>query len=667
MSARLFGKSGLDHLEDAPLAAAYLDREGRILRGNAHFVTLLGCAVDAVKKRLLSDLVGDETEARELQSALQRQWSFALDLHLRIRGGDTPLFIRLSGHKPKGQEGTLIYLTDLSDFNSQLEAARAALEDLRQRYEIAVDGAMGVWEWHVGAETVYHSPYVRRILGYPEGQYQPTLEFWQSIIHPEDQAHYGTRLNQQLREGKAFDLEYRVKTADGDYIWLHDRGSLMRDEDGQPVRMAGSLEDVTARVHFEQDLKASRKQMATQAARMAELAEDLAQERNRAESAAKAKADFLATMSHEIRTPLNSVIGMTGLLVDTELDEEQRRYARAARRSGEHLLHLVNDILDFSKLEAGKMTLEAIPFDLHEGVEDVLGMMRESAKEKGLSLRLDWDDAIFRYLRGDIARLRQVLLNLVGNAIKFTEKGEVCLRIESLPAQDGEQKLYFSVEDTGIGIAEDKIGTLFQEFQQADTSTTRRFGGTGLGLVISQRIVHLMGGEIMVKSVAGQGSVFSFSSCFERASEDERQKLMRDAELAAQDQAQTTPLRVLIAEDSVTNQMLIRAMLEKLGHRADIVTNGIEAIAAVRELPYDIVLMDSQMPVMDGITATQQIRALSGECAQLPIIALTADVMGSARERFLKAGMDDYLTKPVEVGRLRAVLRQWGTKEAVPE
>jgi PAS domain S-box-containing protein len=529
------------------------------------------------------------------------------------------------------------FFRDITERKQAEEALRSSEEKFRQLAENIREVFFILTP--TGDETVYISPAYELVWGRScESVYRDPMS-WQEAIHPDDVDRARVLIAMQLR-GELVEAEYRILTPNGQEKHIRTKTSPIRDQAGQLIRIVGIAEDITERKHSE---------------------EELIHAWEGADAANQAKSRFLANMSHEIRTPMNGVLGMVQLLLGTELTPEQRRYATVALTSGRTMLSLIADILDLSKIEARKIVIENRCFNLRQTIEEVIQLLGVQASAKGLRIHSRVSPEIPQFLKGDASRLRQILTNLVANAIKFTERGEVSLDA----ALDGKAArmatVRFTITDTGIGIRLDQSAALFSPFVQADESTTRKYGGTGLGLAISKQLAELMGGSIGVDSREGQGSSFWFTAVFEVAAPSQKLPASepRDQRLSAPAGPTRTvrEARILLAEDNATNRDVGLAQLQKLGYKATAVTNGAQAVQAVIEGNFDLVLMDCEMPVMDGFEATRRIRASIHPA--IPIIAVTADAMPADRDRCLREGMNDYISKPVELDRLEEVLAKW--------
>ncbi len=465
----------------------------------------------------------------------------------------------------------------------------------------------------------YVSPASLAILGYAPEELIGTRGL--SFTHPDDRPLLA-RTFKELSTGEIdrATSTVRFQRKDGSWVWVEAHLQLVRDPEGMPSGVVSTVRDISER-HAQ--------------------AEELARAKEAAEAGARARSDFLATMSHEIRTPMTAVLGMADLLSADALGERQATYVAAIRNSGRHLLSIINDILDFSRIDAGKLEIEQIDFSVGDVLEQVRSLMTPQALEKGLELTIELDEHSPPVLRGDPTRLNQILVNLVGNGIKFTSRGSVTVSVRSRMVDRQRASLRFEVQDTGVGIEADRQTILFEPFAQADGSTARRYGGSGLGLAICRRLVTAMGGQIGVESEPGRGSLFWFEVPFELGD------VITVAERSTFDIASVPPLRVLVVEDVAVNRDLISEMLGRHGHVVFLAENGAQALELLGKEPIDLVLMDVQMPMMDGIEATRRIRALGPPLGGIAIVGLTANVMDAERSRCLAAGMNRVLTKPV--------------------
>jgi two-component system, sensor histidine kinase and response regulator len=674
------------------------------------------------------------------------------DLHRRKDGSQFPIeytttLIIIDGHEyVLGMDRDI---TERKRTEAQLRASEACFRLLARATNDAVwdlDVTTGQLWWGDGLQTKF---------GYGKESKIDTLQAWCDLIHPDDRERVQAGVAHIFVSSlDAWTDEYRFRTANQTYVDVCDRGYVIRDDRGRPVRMIGAMTNANEQEQAErarererhklqqliavapvsiamfdtemrylacsaqwladidfrggniagmslsettppltpQRADAIRRGMAGETVSVAEdafeqrdgsmvymrwnitpwyteqgniggviavfhIINELIQERNAAVETTRLKSEFLATMSHEIRTPMHGIIGMNDLLLGTDLDAEQREYARVVSESAHALLGLLDDILDFSKIEAGKLTLEATPFDVCRVVEGVVRLLQPKALEKGITLDATIDPAIAPLLVGDPGRVRQVVLNLVSNAVKFTHAGGVQLRLDMLEDCPEGQRLRCAVRDTGVGISAAAQRTLFDPFTQADSSMTRRYGGTGLGLAISRRLMELMGGSIEIESQPEQGSTFTVEIVLPRApveqESDEHQPVA-----SAVSHVQTH--HILLAEDNPVNQRLAVLQLRKLGYTADVVDTGRAAVASAATGNYALVLMDCHMPEMDGYTATGAIRMMERQQnRRLPIIAMTASAMACDRDASLQAGMDDFLAKPVRLNELEAMLARW--------
>jgi len=620
-----------------PVSAVLTDRDARVLYASPQWIKARGLEGQPVEGRTLFELRPDIFEP------WRQGIFFCMDGHSRslervpfpsMDGSQGWAKVELAPWQDAdGQVGGLIVTSyDITSMVEALERTERSEERLRVALELS--------ELHV-----YEMDYVRRELfkagaedsffETPSTYEQLSKDIW-CVIDPRDRGIVHAAWAQHERDGTPYQPEHRMRRSDGKEVWASGTAKLISDKDGKPLRLVGALRNITARKAAEQAL---------------------VQAKEEAEAANRAKSAFLATMSHEIRTPLNGVLGMAqAMAADADLTETQAERLDVIRQSGETLLTILNDVLDLSKIEAGKLDLESTQFEMDDLARSVHATFQAIADTKGLDFELSVEKAAKGVYEGDQVRVRQILWNLVSNALKFTEKGGVKVRIGC-----EHEALSLTVFDSGIGMTPFQLAGLFRKFAQADASTTRRFGGTGLGLAICRELAEAMGGSISATSAPGMGSTFTAHLPLKRVSgpRAKPKKPARAKAARARPQAQERPVRVLAAEDNAMNQLVLKTLLGQVGIEPEVVGDGRAALEAWEREAWDVILMDVQMPVMDGPTATALIRTRerSEGRARTPIVALTANAMPHQIAEYLQAGMDAFVAKPIEAQRLYEALQ----------
>ncbi|MBC7952465.1 MAG: response regulator [Rhodospirillaceae bacterium] len=620
-------------LTAAPFPLAVLHRrDGRVLYANQRAGRLMGLPLDTlVGRRLPQGSLAPRDQVRLIRQLADH--GVVDDMEIRVRGANGRPFWGLVSMIPFDQDGPAV-LVACNDITAR-KAAETALQDQLALHQTVID-------------TIPNAIFYKDVTGRHLGCNRAFIDMVglpRDHIIGHDLAAVGADAELTARAAESdrmlisgekrmevYETTIRHPTGWSMRALVHKAAFRNKGGKGRVVGIVGAVTDISDRIAFEDELTRARDQ---------------------AEAANRAKSEFLAVISHEIRTPMNGILGMAHLLLETPLDAVQHDYAATIHSSGEALLTILNDILDFSRLEAGRTEVQEEPFDLADAVDGVLALMAPRAREKAVELALDMALDVPATLVGDVARLRQVLLNLVGNAVKFTDKGGVAVSVFQIGRKDGKLMLRFDVRDTGIGIPADARPLLFTSFSQADSSISRRFGGTGLGLAISKRLVELMGGEIGVDSEMGRGSRFWFTLPFD----DANGPLVTSA--APEPMPAGRSLAVLLAEDNAVNRIVAERVLSKAGHHVTTVGDGAQAVDAMAQGRFDVVLMDVHMPEMDGFEATRRIRALPGPASRIPIIALTANVLAGDMERCVESGMDSYLAKPFKPAELLACVAKW--------
>ena len=541
-------------------------------------------------------------------------------------------------------DGELIGVLGISRDITEHKRVEAALARSAERLTLATEaGEVGIWDYDIANDRLVWDNQMFPLYGITANDFTGAYEAWTAGVHPEDRERGDAEIQMALRAEKEFNTEFRVLWPDGSIHNIRALAKVKRDASGTPLRMIGTNWNITERKKAEETLLRINRRLAEATAK--------------AERAAAAKSEFLATMTHELRNPLSGILGFAEILADTPLNDEQQSYTERIRESGVHLLALINDVLDFSSIEAGTLAIHPVPFDLAHLVKSSSDIVRKSAADKGLAFHCDVAAGVPAQITGDERRIRQILINLLANAVKFTSDGSVSLRVTG----SGEF-LKFSVEDTGLGISSEALARLFQLFTQADSTISQKYGGTGIGLAVSQRLSEAMGGSISVVSAPGKGSTFTFRFPLEvPAGGMPPSHLFIGADGASPSSPSVEmPVRpdglpVLVVEDDRTNALLVGKILKGLGYRAEFAANGVEAVEAFAPGKYLAILMDLRMPVMNGFEAVAIIRSRESG-SRVPIIALSANIMPNSREIYLAAGMDDFLTKPFKKEELAAKL-----------
>jgi len=621
---------------NSPSGIIIENTDGIIMDCNIAVCKIFGYTEDEFKGKNVRDLV-PKVFIEEVEENIKKILEGKVLDHIvtNIRKDGSYCFLALSENKillPDGKDGILVIINDITKRREIEIAVRQSEEKYRSLVENITEVIFSV---DLEGKFTYISPLIKEF-----GQYEveeiigtPFTDY----VHPDDLEQVIENFQKAL-SGIVEPHEFRTFDKKGNIRYIRSTSKLKFEND-IPIGLHGVMIDVTERKIFEKELKKAK---------------------DEAESAAKIKSQFLATMSHEIRTPMNGVIGMTELLITTLLNEEQREYVETIKSSGEILLSLINDILDFSEIEANKLKLDTYPCDIRKCIEELVNSFSALSNKKKIKIKTLVEENVPKSIILDSARIKQVLANLIDNAIKYSEKGEIEIKLICLTITGENVELQFSVKDTGIGISKNSIHHLFQPFTQLDPSSTRKYGGTGLGLIISKHIVEMMKGNIRVESEPGKGSNFIFTVIGKK--DKENPEIGFEKKPLNYNLGKEILLDILLVEDNLINQKVTVRLLKKFGYNIDVAANGIEALEAVKKKQYNIIFMDIQMPEMDGIEATKKILKMFPEKLCPKIIAMTAAVMKGDKEKCLNAGMVDYIPKPVLPEAIQTAIEKWGKR-----
>ena len=535
----------------------------------------------------------------------------------------------------------LLALTIIRRIIKDIEKNEYELRTSQERLNYAINGVNdGLYDWNLETDAVYYSPQWFHMIGYEHDEFEQHLRTWAKLVHPDDKEKALEIIQKHIEgSGENFEVEFRMKHKNGTWVYILARGKLIRDTQRnviEPRRVIGTHVEITKQKELEKELQSAKE---------------------KAEDATRAKDNFLASMSHEIRTPMTGILGFIERLLKDEKDSKRLEKLKIVQSSGETLLEIINDILDFSKIESGKLELEFSPYNITEIFESSMNIFASIASSKNISLHRMIDAQLPPCIMGDQTRLKQVVFNLMGNAIKFTNpEGSITLQVR---LNSENNTIYIAIVDTGVGIAKENFEKIFQAFSQEDVSTTRKFGGTGLGLTISARLVNLMGSQLKVESKVGEGSKFYFELPLEICSDTTENNTQENHENL--ESLEKMKGCVLIVEDNKTNQMLLGMILDDAGLNYDVANNGAEAVLNFKYKKYDAILMDENMPIMNGIEAAKHIREIEKEqsLTPTPIIAVTANALTGDKEKFIDAGMDEYISKPFSEDDIFAVLHKF--------